>query len=125
MAWFLLETAPFKDLLNAGNVYELNEQEKVRLVYVMQNQYRKKVIQEFEEVTKVYTQVIKHYSISITPFCHFSLSLIKLQVEIILKLYIRHFTKYRCFTMFVLNDETNITEELKLLYLATNQFSLV
>ena len=87
---FFVETAPFKDLLNAGNVYDLNEQEKVRLVYVMQNQYRKKLIQEFEEVTKVYTQVIKDYSISVTPFCHFSLSLFKLQVENILKLYIRH-----------------------------------
>ena len=56
---FFVETAPFKHLLNAGNVYELNDWEKVRLVYVMHNLYRKKVIQEFEEITKVYSQVNK------------------------------------------------------------------
>ncbi|XP_078352981.1 NFX1-type zinc finger-containing protein 1-like isoform X1 [Oculina patagonica] len=48
---------PYKNLLDAGKVWELEEREKVQLVYVFQSRYYTKASSEFLEVSSEYTQI--------------------------------------------------------------------
>ena len=62
MQSFLIEVNPFKNLLDAVKVWELDENEKVQLVYVFQSGNYKKASHEFREISSEYTQVMGAYN---------------------------------------------------------------
>ncbi len=57
---FFIEVRPYKNLLDAGKVWELEEKERVQLVYVFQSRFYSKASSEFLEVSSEYTQVMGH-----------------------------------------------------------------
>ena len=54
---FFIEVNPYKNLLDAVKMWELDENEKVQLVYVFQNRNYKKASREFLDVSSEYMQV--------------------------------------------------------------------
>lgn len=54
---FFVEVNPYKNLLDAVKVWELEENERVQLVYVFQSRNYKKASGEFLDVSRVYTEV--------------------------------------------------------------------
>jgi len=66
MQSFLIEVNPFKNLLDAVKVWELDENERVQLVYVFQSRNYKKASREFLEVSSEYTQVMGAYCMFVT-----------------------------------------------------------
>ena len=54
---FFIEVNPYENLLDAVKVWELDENEKVQLVYVFQNRNYKKATREFLDVSSEYAQV--------------------------------------------------------------------
>ena len=54
---FFVEVGPYKNLLNAGKVWELDEQERVQLVYVFQSRFYSNASKEFKVISSEYTQV--------------------------------------------------------------------
>ena len=54
---FFVEVNPYKNLLDAVKVWELDEDEKVQLVYVFQSRNYKKASREFLDVSREYTEV--------------------------------------------------------------------
>ena len=57
---FFVEVNPYKNLLDAVKVWELDENEKVQLVYVFQSRSYKKASHEFLDVSREYTEVWQH-----------------------------------------------------------------
>lgn len=57
---FFVEVNPYKNLLDAVKVWELEENERVQLVYVFQSRNYKKASREFLDVSSEYTQVWEH-----------------------------------------------------------------
>ena len=57
---FFLEVNPYKNVLDAVKVWELDENEKVQLVHVFQSRNYKKASREFLDVNSEYTQVWEH-----------------------------------------------------------------
>jgi len=66
MQSFLIEVNPFKNLLDAVKVWELDENERVQLVYVFQSRNYKKASREFLDISSEYTQVMGAYCIFVT-----------------------------------------------------------
>ena len=66
MQSFFIEVNPFKNLLDAVKVWELDENERVQLVYVFQSRNYKKASREFLDVSSEYTQVMGTYCIFVT-----------------------------------------------------------
>ena len=52
-----LEVKPFRSLLESDNVWKLDVNERVQLVYVFQNNFCSKASSEFLVVSKDYAQV--------------------------------------------------------------------
>lgn len=63
---FIIEVKPYKNLLDAVKVWELDENERVQLVYVFQSRNYKRASHEFRDVSSEYTQVIGAYCIFVT-----------------------------------------------------------
>lgn len=57
---FFIEVKPHKNLLDAVKVWELDENEKVQLVYVFQSRNYKKASRDFLDVSSEYTEVWEH-----------------------------------------------------------------
>ena len=60
MQSLFIEVNPYKNLLDAVKVWELPENERVQLVYVLQSRNYKKASREFLDVSSEYTQVWEH-----------------------------------------------------------------
>jgi len=60
MQSLFIEVNPYKNFLDAVNVWELSESERVQLVYVFQSRNYKKASKEFLDVSSEYTQVWEH-----------------------------------------------------------------
>ena len=54
---FFLEVKPFRSLSDGGDVWKLDDNERVKLVYVFQNNFYSKASFEFLDVSKDYAQV--------------------------------------------------------------------
>ena len=67
MRSFFIEVKPYKNLLDAVKVWELDENERVQLVYVFQSRNYKQASREFLEVSSEYTQVWEHPQLYLCP----------------------------------------------------------
>lgn len=63
---FSIEVKPCKNLLDAVKVWELDENEKVQLVYVFQSRNYAKASSAFLDVSSEYTQVMGTSRIFVT-----------------------------------------------------------
>ena len=52
-----LEVKPFRNLLDVSEVWKMDDNERVQLVYVLQSKYYSKASSEFLDVSRAYVQV--------------------------------------------------------------------
>ena len=52
-----LEVKPFRNLLDVGDVWKMDDSERVQLVYVLQSKYYSQASSEFLDVSRAYVQV--------------------------------------------------------------------